>query len=712
MLSSQKVVVPLSELSGQTVSFVTDVEGNLDYWNRWIDISQSVYRQGSKELELRDNHWLVYGGDIWDRGPGDLRVVSELVGLKKKYPYRVHIVLGNRDINKIRLLTELSEDALKQDLITYWTGCISSKNVDSTNSISGDRLKLILEKTMGCPHTFKYRLQELRELGSILSTDSSSMQAEKVVSSYIEALKPGGIMAEYLRLGSIAVLLGDCLFVHGGFHRQSMGWLPPRYSPNTPASTASSWVLGLKEFHDKEVEDLYRGKSRMHESKLDLLYRNQKKLAVPFSLTSKVTHGFQRGSKELGYPTANLDTSAIDISSFFHEKQRDDYNSKLLLCLDNIDKGVYVGCARLRDEDSCDEHTIEHDYSSYRPCVFSVGNNPTFDSSKQSIEVHLIDIDLINGTPSATKLSKIFYGKLIEVHAFVYLREMHKFDSTDDLKECIRKDVDVAKSYCSLVADFLSARQLQGRGDQNASSSWSTRGGYLSPHPGSGLVQYGMGSLPGKVRNLTVIYDNFLNDGSPEPPDEAVLSFLMKSGVKRVVTGHQPHGDSPLIISSKIKDMRWEGSNVLFVACDTSYSNDVVWDLDFFASSHQAFEQLVSGPSSPSTAVHHAGKDDTRGIAVAEVNIQFETTSAPSRIAINGILSNAFPYDFEVEGSIGKRFQVDDSMEWWVKGRIRCINGSNVYLVSSSKDRTVTNSFVSEAELYSLLPTTNHGAMQ
>ena len=88
--------------------------------------------------------------------------------------------------------------------------------------------------------------------------------------SLLEALKPGGIMAEYLRLGSIAVLLGDCLFVHGGFHRQSMGycnvsffvslsllklvrWLPPRYSPNTPASTASSWVLGLKEFHDKEV---------------------------------------------------------------------------------------------------------------------------------------------------------------------------------------------------------------------------------------------------------------------------------------------------------------------------------------------------------------------------------------------------------------------------------------------------------------------------
>ena len=144
MLSSQKVVVPLSELSGQTVSFVTDVEGNLDYWNRWIDISQSVYRQGSKELELRDNHWLVYGGDIWDRGPGDLRVVSELVGIKKKYPCRVHIVLGNRDINKIRLLTELSEDALKQDLITYWAGCISSKNVDSTNSISGDRLKLVV----------------------------------------------------------------------------------------------------------------------------------------------------------------------------------------------------------------------------------------------------------------------------------------------------------------------------------------------------------------------------------------------------------------------------------------------------------------------------------------------------------------------------------------------------------------------------------------
>ena len=44
---------------------------------------------------------------------------------------------------------------------------------------------------------------------------------------YSEAVRPGGILAEYLRLGSLALLLGGrgdgCLFVHGGLHPHTLG---------------------------------------------------------------------------------------------------------------------------------------------------------------------------------------------------------------------------------------------------------------------------------------------------------------------------------------------------------------------------------------------------------------------------------------------------------------------------------------------------------
>tara|TARA_B100000795_G_scaffold180675_1_gene136847 strand:- start:288 stop:506 length:219 start_codon:yes stop_codon:yes gene_type:complete len=38
---------------------------------------------------------------------GSIRVVNTLVKLKRKYPNRVVLLLGNRDLNKLRLSSEL-----------------------------------------------------------------------------------------------------------------------------------------------------------------------------------------------------------------------------------------------------------------------------------------------------------------------------------------------------------------------------------------------------------------------------------------------------------------------------------------------------------------------------------------------------------------------------------------------------------------------------
>ena len=99
------------------LAYVTDVEGNLDYFLRYverskvlrIDESSSSTSRGAaavsastiKSLVLDlvgESTVFVYGGDTVDKGPGDIRLVRALVALKKKYPDRVFLLVGNRDL--------------------------------------------------------------------------------------------------------------------------------------------------------------------------------------------------------------------------------------------------------------------------------------------------------------------------------------------------------------------------------------------------------------------------------------------------------------------------------------------------------------------------------------------------------------------------------------------------------------------------------------
>ena len=58
----------------------------------------------------------VFGGDAFDRGAGDLRVARLLIDLKRRYPDRVVLIIGNRDANKMRLTSELAASELSRPL--------------------------------------------------------------------------------------------------------------------------------------------------------------------------------------------------------------------------------------------------------------------------------------------------------------------------------------------------------------------------------------------------------------------------------------------------------------------------------------------------------------------------------------------------------------------------------------------------------------------
>jgi hypothetical protein len=104
---------------GETIGYVTDIEGNLEYWKKYKAISK-VLDTTDGNLKLKPNCYLVFGGDVCDRGSGDKTVSEELVKLKEENPDRVFLILGNRDTNKIRLLSELQPQQILRSPQPYW----------------------------------------------------------------------------------------------------------------------------------------------------------------------------------------------------------------------------------------------------------------------------------------------------------------------------------------------------------------------------------------------------------------------------------------------------------------------------------------------------------------------------------------------------------------------------------------------------------------
>lgn len=75
-----------------------------------------------RKITVKQGAKLVIGGDMVDRGPGDLRVLADVVTLKENFPDQVEFILGNRDINKLRLVYELIRpiDSTVESTTVYW----------------------------------------------------------------------------------------------------------------------------------------------------------------------------------------------------------------------------------------------------------------------------------------------------------------------------------------------------------------------------------------------------------------------------------------------------------------------------------------------------------------------------------------------------------------------------------------------------------------
>ncbi len=109
--------------------FLTDVEGNYEYFESYVAISKILEWEDKDKDILRfkdENCYFVFGGDSQDKGTGDIRFVKAMNALKDRYPNRVFLIIGNRDANKLRLATELGDKALESEEVLddkefpYW----------------------------------------------------------------------------------------------------------------------------------------------------------------------------------------------------------------------------------------------------------------------------------------------------------------------------------------------------------------------------------------------------------------------------------------------------------------------------------------------------------------------------------------------------------------------------------------------------------------
>ena len=238
------------------VSYLTDVEGDRDYLTRYVNNSRILRfvpidpTKSDFPFDFPYEHWidfvnveendtrgqstvipmLVYGGDVWDKGGSDLYVIRQLLALRIRYPSRVHLIMGNRDVNKMRMVEELGSTvgAAKAPIPhpgVYWkfrSSINGGKPSSPDNDDPVERLQWMLRETMGSPDAFEYRRQELAELRlAKQDAQQSSSYGEQVsdmdvVDSYRASCHPlTGEMGLYLSHAQLALRLGPALFIHG-----------------------------------------------------------------------------------------------------------------------------------------------------------------------------------------------------------------------------------------------------------------------------------------------------------------------------------------------------------------------------------------------------------------------------------------------------------------------------------------------------------------
>jgi len=161
---------------------------------------------------------------------------------------------------------------------------------------------------------------------------------------------------------------------------------------------SSQFKFEVEKIPEQDIEEVVVSSTKIRNALLtgDINLANQL-LSYNYALSGEVVKGNQVG-RTLGFPTANIYLSD---------------NNKLIPC-----DGVYSAFAYV-------------DATKHK-CVVSIGNRPTFNDSKKSIEVHILDFN------------QDLYNQNLKIEFVDFIRGQRKFDVIDDLVNQIKSDIAVA----------------------------------------------------------------------------------------------------------------------------------------------------------------------------------------------------------------------------------------------------------------------------
>ncbi len=214
------------------IAYLTDVEGQWEKLEGFVARTPGLSLEGGA-LRLAPGVTFVFGGDAVDRGPDGRRVVRALLDAKLRHGDAVVLIAGNRDINKLRLLRELR-------------GATPPKPVpDALRGASpGALLPWIMANTMGARQAFEHRRAELAREGA--ATDD-----EAVAESFVDDVRPEGLMTRYLARCQLAWLGDATLVVHGAVTAENLGFVPGEADR---CARVADWVAGLNRFYRSELD--------------------------------------------------------------------------------------------------------------------------------------------------------------------------------------------------------------------------------------------------------------------------------------------------------------------------------------------------------------------------------------------------------------------------------------------------------------------------
>lgn len=140
------------------------------------------------------------------------------------------------------------------------------------------------------------------------------------------------------------------------------------------------------------------------------VFQAQSLLGRPYEVTGAVIHGHGRGSRLLGFPTANI----------------------------NIDNGLLLPATGI--------YAVRVDWQGQIfPAVANIGVCPTFDNQDLSLEVYLMDFD------------QDIYGETLAVQFIQRLRDEQRFNDIPALVTQIKKDVAAARQIVGSVPRLMAS---------------------------------------------------------------------------------------------------------------------------------------------------------------------------------------------------------------------------------------------------------------